>query len=130
MKNSEIILRKCSNPAGKFSFFIFPLLLFFYCGQVNAQVTKEVPAVKTPAVKTGAVNAGSLVTQFMNAIKPSSFTDQWAGEKSNWLASASKIASAPGMVESVSSLAKSIKPSMFKEGFKLDNLLQTATQAK
>ena len=43
---------------------------------VNAQV-------QVPTTKGATVNAGSLLTQFTNAIKPSSFTEGWTKEKSN-----------------------------------------------
>ena len=85
---------------------------------------------QVPKVPTGKVNAGSLVTQFANAIKPSSFLSNWTSGKSGWLASAGKIASAGQMANSISSLAGFIKPGMFKSGFNLQTLQQAASAAK
>ena len=114
-----------TNAWYSFYFFILLAVLLFNGEETAAQVPKELPAVSS-----GKVNAGSLLSQFAGAIKPSSFNDQWASGGSNWLSSAAKIASAPGMIEGITSLTKFIKPSMFKEAFKPANLLQTATKAK
>jgi len=125
MKHGKKIKRECRNQSFKISLFSFLIALLFNAGQINAQVPKDLSSVKT-----GTVNAGSLLSQFMSGVKPSSFTDGWKSEKGSWLSSVSKIASAPGMIEHVSSLTKFIKPSMFKDAFKPENLLQTATTAK
>jgi hypothetical protein len=125
MNKVKIINRRWANQRQPYYFFILMVVLHLSAGPIDAQLPKDLPTSKT-----GTVNAGSLVTQFMNAIKTSSFTDEWKNEKGNCLGSAGKIVTAPGMIESVTSLAKNIKPSMFKEAFQLDNLLKTASSAK
>jgi hypothetical protein len=125
MRTVKNFQKRHANSGLQFSFFVLLIILLFNARQVRAQVPTELPAVNT-----GKVNAGSLLTQFASAIKPSSFTDQWASSGSNWLSSASKIVSAPGMIEAVTSLTKFIKPSMFKETFNPANLIETATKAK
>ena len=76
------------------------------------------------------LNAGALLSQFTKAIKPTSFLDNWGGEKTNFLSSAAKLTSAAGLAKSVGSLASFIKPGMFKSGFNLKSLLNTANTAK
>lgn len=78
----------------------------------------------------GSGNAGKLLTQFVNAIKPTSFTDEWAGQKSGFLGSVGKISSAAGFASSISSLAGFIKPGMFKSGFNVQTLLNAANTVK
>ena len=85
---------------------------------------------QVPSVGTHPVNAGSLLTQFAKAIKPASFLSSWASGKSGWLSKAAKVASAPGMASSISSLAGFIKPSMFKSGFNVQELMSAAGAAK
>jgi len=85
---------------------------------------------QVPKAPTDKVNAGNLVSQFANAIKPSSFLSDWSSGKSGWLASAGKIASGGQMASSISSLAGFIKPGMFKSGFNLQALQQAASAAK
>ena len=92
---------------------------------VEAQVPDKLPAVGAPKA-----NAGSLLTQFTNAIKPSSFLDSWTGGKTNWLAQASKITSAAGLAKGIGSLAGFLKPGMFKQGFNLQSITQAASTAK
>ena len=75
-------------------------------------------------------NASTLLKQFTNAIKPSSFLDGWKNAKSGFLSDAGKITSAAGLAKSVSSLAGLIKPAMFKDGFSLQSLQQAAGAAK
>ena len=117
-----------SNLSFQLSRYAFAVFAFFFLitANANAQLPKELPA----AASSGKANAGSLLTQFANAIKPSSFTDEWSGQKGNWLSTAGKIASAPGFASSVASLTKFIKPSMFKDAFKPENLIKTASTAK
>ncbi len=124
MENVKSIQRRYTSPVLKIASFILLILMLYNPLQMNAQLPGEVTSAKT-----GTINAGSLLTQLMNAIKPSSFTDQWQNEKSNWLSSVAKIAGAPGMIENVSSLATFIKPSMFRDGFNLQNFLETASKA-
>jgi hypothetical protein len=85
---------------------------------------------QVPNVSANHVNAGSLLTQFAKAIKPASFLSSWASGKSGWLSKAAKVASAPGMASSISSLAGFIKPSMFKSGFNVQELMSAAGAAK
>ena len=78
----------------------------------------------------GVANAGQLVTQLINAIKPSSFTSAFAGAKDGILGQASKISSAASMASTVSSLVGYIKPDMFKTGSTAQSLLDMGTKAK
>lgn len=94
---------------------------------MHAAITVQ---AQVPSLNTGKLNAGSLLTQLSSAIKPTSFLSSWASGKAGWLGQAGKIASATGLANSVSSLAGFIKPSMFKNGFSLDNLTKAASAAK
>jgi hypothetical protein len=82
-----------------------------------------------PKMSPGA-NVGQLVTQLINAIKPTSFTSAFAGAKSGILDQASKISSAAGMASTVSSLVGYIKPDMFKTGSTAKSLLDMGARAK
>ena len=73
---------------------------------------------------------GKLLTQFTDAIKPTSFLSSWTGQKSGWLSNAGKISSAVTMAQSISSLVGFLKPGSFKTGFNVQNLLQTANTVK
>lgn len=84
----------------------------------------------TTKLGTGTANVGSLLTQFTNAIKPTSFTSQWATGKTNFLSTASKVTDAVGVGKSIASLAGFIKPDMFKQGFNVQNLISTANTVK
>ena len=73
------------------------------------------------------VNAGSLLQQFSGALNPTSMLSSWAsGGKTNWLSAAGKVSDAVSMGKSISSLAGFIKPGMFKQGFNVSSLIQTA----
>jgi hypothetical protein len=74
--------------------------------------------------------AGQLLTQFANALKPSSFTDAFKSEKGNWLSKAQKVSDAVGVANSISSLAGFIKPGLFKEGSSVQSILNTANTVK
>jgi len=78
----------------------------------------------------GVANAGQLVTQLINAIKPSSFTSAFAGARSGILDQASKIASAAGMASTVSTLVGYIKPDMFKTSGTAKSLLDMGARVK
>jgi hypothetical protein len=78
----------------------------------------------------GVANAGQLVTQLINAIKPTSFTSAFAGAKEGILGKAKNIASAADMASTVSSLVGYIKPDMFKTGSTAQSLLDMGTKAK
>lgn len=84
--------------------------------------------VKIPATGNGGI--GNLVSQFTNAVKPTSFTDAWAGNKGSFLSNAGKITDAVGVGKSIASLAGFIKPGMFKQGFNIQNLISTAGTVK
>ena len=91
-------------------------------------------SAQTPKLPTGSVtgvpNAGKLLSQLVTAIKPSSFTDAFKAEKSNWLDKAAKVADPKGIAGSVSSLAGFIKPNLFKQGLSAQSILQTAGKVK
>jgi hypothetical protein len=77
------------------------------------------------------VNAGSLLKQFSGALNPTSMISSWAGGgKTNWLSAAGKVSDAVSMGKSVAGLAGYIKPIMFKQGFNVSNLIQTANTVK
>ena len=75
-------------------------------------------------------NASGLLKQFTDAIKPSSFLDSWSTGKTGFLKDAGKVSSAAGLAKTVSSLAGFIKPALFKDGFNLKSLQETAGAAK
>lgn len=88
-------------------------------------------AVKQGVASTGAAaSPGKLLTQFAGAINTASLVSSFAGQKSGWLAKAGKITDAVGMAQSVASLAGGIKPSMFKSGFNVASLIQSAGTIK
>jgi len=91
-------------------------------------------SAQTPKLPGGSVasvaNAGKLLSQLAGAIKPSSFTDAFKGEKSSWLDKAAKVTDPKGIAGSVSSLAGFIKPGMFKQGLNAQSILQTAGKVK
>jgi len=84
--------------------------------------------IKLPS--TGGAGIGNLVSQFTNAINPSSFTDKWASNKGSFLSNAGKITDAVGVGKSIASLAGFIKPGMFKQGFNIQNIISTAGTVK
>lgn len=87
--------------------------------------------VQAQIPKLGSVaNAGQLVTQLVNAIKPTSFTSAFAGAKEGFLGKAQKIASAADMASTVSSLVGYIKPGMFKTGTTSKSLLDMSGKVK
>ncbi len=87
-------------------------------------------ALQAQLPKVAKAGPGKLLTQFANAVKPASFLSSWTGEKTSWLAKAGKVTDAIGIAQSVSSLAGFIKPDMFKSGFNVASLLQTANTVK
>lgn len=106
--------------------FLFVAALTVVTVSANAQLD----ALKKTATSATESTAGKLLSQFAGAIKPTSFLSSWAGEKSSWLSKASKVTDAVGVAQSVSSLAGAIKPDMFKSGFNVSNLIQTAGTVK
>jgi hypothetical protein len=97
---------------------IFAVMFVF---TANAQI---------PIPKTGNAGIGDLTGQFTNAIQPSSFTDQWAGNKEGFLSNAGKVKDAAGVGKSVASLAGFLKPGMFKQGFNVQRLISSAGTIK
>ena len=90
------------------------------------KISAQVPAVPG----TGNANIGNLLGQFANGIKPSSFTDAWAGKKSGFLSGLAGIKDVAGIGKSIGSLAGFIKPGMFKSGFKVQDLVNSANSLK
>ena len=87
--------------------------------------------VQAQLPKVGSMaNAGQLVTQLVNAIKPTSFTSAFAGAKDGLLGKASKISSAVDMASTVSSLVGYIKPDLFKTGSTAKSLLDMSSKVK
>ena len=79
-----------------------------------------------PDVSKGA-NIAGLITQLTSAIKPSSFTDAWAGGgKDEVMGKAQSASNAGGIASTVSSLAGFIKPSLFKPGSTAASIASTA----
>jgi hypothetical protein len=108
---------------------IYLFLIVFGMFICTSELRGQLPTT-LPSTGTGKLNVGSLLTDFSKAIKPASFIDKWTAGKTGWLASAAKVATAPGVAKSVSQLAGFIKPGMFKKGFNVDNLMSTANTAK
>lgn len=96
------------------------LALLTVCHLVQAQLPKV----------GGVANAGQLVTQLINAIKPTSFTSAFAGAKDGLLGQASKISSAASMASTVTSLVGYIKPDLFKTGSTAQSLLDMGAKVK
>lgn len=107
----------------KKGFSLLVLLLITCSSALFAQLPIKVPG-------TGNAGIGNLVSQFTNAVKPSSFTDAWASNKGSFLSNAGKITDAVGVGKSIASLAGFIKPGMFKQGFNVQNLISTAGTIK
>ncbi len=95
-------------------------LIVMSCHLVQAQLPKV----------GGIANAGQLVTQLINAIKPTSFTSAFTGAKDGILGQASKISSAASLASTVSSLVGYIKPEMFKTGSTAKSLLDMSSKVK
>lgn len=83
-----------------------------------------------PKLNTGAVNPGQLLTQFTNALKPTSFTSAFAGAKDGILGKAQKAASAVDIANTVSSLVGFIKPDLFKQGSTAKSLMNMSGKVK
>lgn len=99
------------------------MLLLFVATAAIMSATAQVPNL-------GSAGPGKLITQLVNAIKPSSFTDAFAGQRSSWLDKVSKLTDAPGIGKAVSQLAGFIKPGMFRQGFDVAGLMNTANTVK
>jgi len=78
---------------------------------------------------TGAAGPGKLLTQFVGALKPSSFTSGWAAVKDGILGKAQKTTDPTKLASSISSIAGYIKPDMFKKDSTTQNsIAQMATR--
>lgn len=122
-----MIIKPTRPPsAGKINFMkksFLLLLLISTLGSITAQAQLKLPTSKA--------NIGSLLTQFSDGLKPTSFLESWAGGgKTDWLSAASKVTDAGGFGKSIASLAGFIKPTLFKGGFDVANLIKTANTVK
>lgn len=93
-------------------------------------VQAQLPTVQKPSAAGVKANAGQLIGQFANALKPTSFTDAWTGQKNNFLGGLGKVTGGSGIASSIGTLAGFIKPGMFKSGFNVQQLLQSANTVK
>jgi hypothetical protein len=89
----------------------------------------QLPKVNTNAA-TAVANPGQLITQFTNAIKPTSFTSGWAVAKDGILGKAQKVSNAMEMANTVSTLVSFIKPDMFKQGSTAKSLMDMSGKVK
>jgi len=100
--------------------------LLFITGLIaHAQLPKP-----NKATVLSAASPGKLLTQFTNAISPSSFTSAFTGAKGGILSKAQKVTNAIGVANTVSSLAGYIQPAMFKQGSTAQNIVQLAGKVK
>ncbi|HMC84404.1 MAG TPA: hypothetical protein VKI61_02725 [Chitinophagaceae bacterium] len=97
---------------------------------VNAQIPDVVTKAKDNATTSASAKAGKLLTQFGGALKTTSLLSSFVPQKCGWMAKAGKVTDAVGMASSVASLAKGIKPDMFRTGFDVNSLDQTAGTIK
>jgi hypothetical protein len=98
---------------------------------LSGMLTLSCQAQLPDALTKASPKAGSLLTQFANAIKPTSFLPAWAsGGKADWIATAEKVTNAVSMAKQVSSLAGFIKPALFKQGVSAGTISQAANVAK
>jgi hypothetical protein len=105
---------------------IVSLIVILALSQSISTLNAQLPQVTTDHK----VSAANLLTQFTNAIKPSSFLENWGSAKSGWLNKAAKAVTPANLASSVSSLAGFIKPGMFKNGFNLQSLQKAAGAVK
>lgn len=101
-------------------------LFMITCSLCEAQLPTP---INKNAINTTA-NAGQLLTQFTNALKPTSFLSSFAGAKTGILGKAQKASSALDIANTVSSLACYIKPDMFKQGTSAKSLMDMGTRVK
>jgi len=101
------------------------VLLVISCQVAEAQL----PTLNKGAVTTAA-KPGQLLTQFTNALKPTSFTSAWSGAKDGILGKAQKVTSALDMANTVSSLVGFIKPDLFKQGSTAKSLMDMSGKLK
>lgn len=101
-------------------------LFVIACASLQAQLPTT---IKKNAINTTA-NPGQLLTQFTNALKPTSFLSSFAGAKTGILGKAQKAGSALDIANTVSTLAGYIKPEMFKQGTTAKSLMDMGTKVK
>jgi hypothetical protein len=103
------------------------LVLFIVaCPLLQAQIPTT---INKKAIAAGA-NPGQLLTQFTNALKPTSFLSSFAGAKTGILGKAQKAGSALDIANVVSSLAGYAKPGMFKQGTTAKSLMNMGSKVK
>ena len=83
-----------------------------------------------PKLNTGAVSPGQLLTQFTNALKPTSFTNAFTPAKDGILGKAQKASNALDIANTVSSLVGFIKPDLFKQGSTAKNIMDMSNKVK
>ncbi|HMO33830.1 MAG TPA: hypothetical protein PKE07_12625 [Lacibacter sp.] len=86
--------------------------------------------VKVPATGNTTASAGKLLEQFTNGLNPTALTGNWAGSKTGFLSGLGKINNAAGFGKNIGTLAGFIKPDMFRQGFNVQSLIQTANTVK
>jgi hypothetical protein len=104
--------------------YIYLLPLFIVFGVIK-------PSTSPPLLShmANTVDAGKLLGQLVSALKPSSFTDAFKKEKTNWLDKAKGAADPASLASSVTSLTSFIKPGLFKTGA-LPGILSAAGAVK
>jgi hypothetical protein len=102
------------------------MLFIISCPLVQAQL----PTTIDRKAMASAANPGQLLTQFTNALKPTSFLSSFAGAKTGILGKAQKATSAMDIASTVSSLAGYIKPDMFKQGTTAKSLMDMGGKVK
>lgn len=105
-----------------FAFFVLSII-------TGSALHAQLPNVNKSALAS-AVNPGQLLTQFTNALRPTSFTSAFAGAKDGILGKAQKASSALDIANTVSSLAGFIKPDLFKQGSTARSIMDLAGKAK
>lgn len=100
------------------------LVLLVITSAVQAQFPTAVNAAKS------AVNGGQLLSQFTNALKPTSFTSGWTDAKDGIMGKAQKATKAIEIASTVSTVLGYIKPDMFKQGSTAAGLISTANKVK
>lgn len=102
-----------------------------FIGLVLLIITGSLAQAQIPGNATAAVGPGKLLTQLIDAIKPSSFSSDWAAGAKDTVVNKTQIAAdLPGIANSVSSVAGFIKPDMFKQGFSAQSITSLAGKAK
>jgi hypothetical protein len=101
-----------------------------FIGFVLLMITGSLAQAQIPGDVTSAVGPSKLVTQLIDAIKPSSFTSDWTSAKDSVTNKAQTASDASGIANTISSVAGFIKPEMFKQGFSAQNIMSLAGNVK